>query len=207
MSSSLFFEFLRRLSTSFSDSEGLTPELMKLNEDPAFRGQGCMPPWAFLQELGMGKHIGKDSENGLSSSIRHVNGWGAEQWGKFFGAVLKANPRRSRPAHHHEPFNLYPSDLKGECRDLAVFLALEGKQFKSKGTKFLTFNEAIEKMIQHQTSLKCKGVTKQMLLITTSWDAEVFQPWYGNFVDFRKDGVESSFALWTVNGWSEAELG
>ena len=128
-------------------------------------------------------------------------------WGKLFRAVLKANSAQSGLRYGQGAFNLYPTDLKGECKDLAVFMALECVPFKSKGTKTLKFKEAIEKMVQHQQSVKCKGKTREMLLITSSWSTEDFQPWHGNFVDFRQDGVVTRLAMWTGNGWLESELG
>ena len=215
MSNSLFIEFLRRLASSHDHSESLYHEFSRLEDEILSGKHEALGPRHLLTtvlERGVLPMSHAHEEDALPSAGRppffhgHA-GWGVELWGKLFGAVLKANSAQPGLRYGQGAFNLYPTDLKGECKDLAVFMALECAPFKSKGTKTLKFKEAIEKMVQHQQSVKCKGMTKNMLLVTSSWSTEDFQPWHGNFVDFRQDGVVTRLAMWTGNGCLESELG
>lgn len=223
-SSSLFIDFLRRLSiTAFGSDWPLDEELRRLDERDRPRDHHVLPAFGMIHEVSKRGFLPM-SEWERQSAIEQRNqdgfgpqgrspfflgngGWGASDWGKMFGAVLRAGNKRTYSQQPSDAFNLYPSDLKGDCQDLAVFMALNCDPLKVSGLSTLKFKDAVEKMVQHQQGNRCAGKTTEMLLISTSWSTQDFQPWHGSFSDFKARGVTTRLALWTGNGWLETELG
>ena len=139
-----------------------------------------------------------DSKGEFSRLLRCA-GTSPKDWGEFFLSIQKG-----RRALNGE-FNLYPSEVEGDCRPLAVFLALDAAPFKVRGLKTLSFAHALQAMVQHQQG-GCEGVTREMLLVTSSWDAEMYQPWLGNFRRMART-CTIRMAQWTGSGWLESQLG
>jgi len=74
-----------------------------------------------------------------------------------------------------EAINLYPSNNKGGCYELAYFIALKRSPY-AKGNGHLDCRKAMEKLIQH-TLGSCRNITKQAIFITASWDAGAYNEW------------------------------
>lgn len=139
-----------------------------------------------------------DAERPFSRLFR-CEGTSPKDWGEFFKSIQK-----SRGAMHGG-FNLYPSEAAGDCQPLAVFLALDATPFKVRGLKTLSFARALQAMVQHQQG-GCEGATREMLLVTSSWDAQVFHPWRGNFKRMASS-CNIRIVQWTGSGWLEYYLG
>jgi len=80
--------------------------------------------------------------------------------------------------------NLYPSNTKGECHELAYFFALKNSPY-AKGNGHLGCRQAMEKLIQH-TQGACQKITKQAIFITAHWDANAYQDWKHILTDIDK---------------------
>lgn len=122
-----------------------------------------------------------------------------KDWGGVFMSIQKSR------AGMNGGFNLYPSEVAGHCQPLAVFVALDATPFKVRGLKTLSFAHALQAMVQHQQG-GCEGTTREMLLVTSSWDAQVYQPWLGNF---KRMATSCTIRMvqWTGSGWLESHLG
>lgn len=87
--------------------------------------------------------------------------------------------------------NLYPSDIKGPCRPVAVFLSLRSLQ-KSKKGRYVAFYLIMEKLIQHMQG-KCSGVTEKALIYTDDWKGDIYEDWKTNIERLRRDGARIYF--------------
>jgi len=80
--------------------------------------------------------------------------------------------------------NLFPSNTKGACHELAYFFALKNSPY-AKGNGHLGCRQAMEKVIQH-TQGACRNITKQAIFITAHWDANAYQDWKHILADIDK---------------------
>jgi len=84
--------------------------------------------------------------------------------------------------------NCYPGLPGADCHELAIFISLSSAKYKNyaKGSKskHLSFSDALEKIVQHMQGY-CFKQTKTAILITDSWDADIFSKWQSNLQVIR----------------------
>lgn len=98
-----------------------------------------------------------------------------------------------------EPHNLYPSDVKGECKDLAVFVALDSKAIGLKRKHAVSFREVIPVIVQHVQGHCPK--TRGVLLLTSTWNQDEIEPWLNNIRQFQLERFDIFLRIgdrWTV---------
>ena len=117
--------------------------------------------------------------------------------GKAFQEVFDGYARMS-----FFPYKLIPSDEEGDCKEVAVFVALDAKSMKLKPKHRMSFKEALERIVQHVQGT-CAGTTKHILLITSSMDADDLAPWLGNIRNFGD--VKFDILLRTGSTWKEMD--
>jgi len=74
--------------------------------------------------------------------------------------------------------NCYPSVTKGNCCEVAFFIALKGSSY-ARGQGHLSCRKAMEKIVQHMQGTCC-DYTKQAVLITANWDEPAYSEWKAN---------------------------
>jgi len=82
-------------------------------------------------------------------------------------------------SRYREKINLYPSEVKGRCREICVGLAFN--QWGSKSKKDPGF-EMVANWINNYWH-KCKDINNSTIIITTAWDQDQFQKYYKNTFD------------------------
>lgn len=85
-----------------------------------------------------------------------------------------------------EEINCYPAGPTEKCFSKAVFISLNGKIAKGKG--HLKFSELFDTLIRHVQG-NCHGTTKQIAIITDTWEATTYEHWEGNINTMRKEGI------------------
>ncbi len=99
--------------------------------------------------------------------------------------------------------NLFPSNTKGACHELAYFFALKNSPY-AKGNGHLGCRQAMEKVIQH-TQGACRNITKQAIFITAHWDANAYQDWKHILADIDKT-IELEVYLLTGNSATRIDV-
>jgi hypothetical protein len=82
--------------------------------------------------------------------------------------------------------NCYPGDAVHKCFPTAVFVALEGK-LKS-GRWHYNFERSLQAMVKHVHGA-CPHVTRDVVLITDSWCAPIFEKWQANINTMIQSGI------------------
>jgi len=85
-----------------------------------------------------------------------------------------------------EEINCYPGNPTDKCCPKAIFISLNGKIAKGKG--HLKFADLFDNLIRHLQG-HCHGTTKQIAIITDTWEATVYEHWEGNINTMRKEGI------------------
>lgn len=83
--------------------------------------------------------------------------------------------------------NCYPGCPKSPCYEKAVFISLSGG-LKGRWRGHLSFDDALEKIVKHCGG-RCSTITKQIGLITDTWDAKSFDSWRQNLINFKRSGI------------------
>lgn len=87
--------------------------------------------------------------------------------------------------------NLYPSDIKGPCYPVAVFLSL--RSFKKYGRgQYQGFWKIMEKLVQHMQG-SCWRNTTKALIYTDDWDGRIYKEWRTNIEHMRREGAKVYF--------------
>jgi hypothetical protein len=87
------------------------------------------------------------------------------------------------PRGNSGSYNLYPSSLRGDCCDLAVFISLTCPAY-TRGQGHLDFGPAIEKIVQHCQGY-CPEITKDAVFITDSWNPSIVYQWRANLENIQ----------------------
>lgn len=91
----------------------------------------------------------------------------------------------------HRRINLYPSDIKGPCYPVAVFLSL--RSFKKFGPRrYVGFWKIMEKLVQHMQG-NCWRDTEKALIYTDDWDGRIYKEWQTNIERMRGEGAKVYF--------------
>lgn len=128
------------------------------------------------------------------------------EWGVIFRQMtdrimwlrLPDNEDAQNPIQPASQWNLYPSDLSGPCQPKGVFFAVDAPEFGMKRKETLDLQTALHAMVQRAQG-RCAHVNKEIVLVTTSWDARIVGPWQGNLNNFP--GSLRVF-LWTGQTWT-----
>ena len=111
--------------------------------------------------------------------------------------------------NHGRPINFYPSEHKGACCDLAVFVSITGKKYtkyKKKGTtSSYNFSDVLEAFCKHMQG-DCVGITHQSVIITDSWNPDVWEQYRSRIKAVMKGRNEVEIYLITDPYISEIDL-
>jgi hypothetical protein len=87
--------------------------------------------------------------------------------------------------------NFFPSENKGACYEVAMFVSFHKPVFglKFKKDQMVTLDEVLKKIVQ-QVLGTCYPTNQKIILITDKIDTEVFEPWLGNLKAMKRMGTE-----------------
>jgi len=81
--------------------------------------------------------------------------------------------------------NCYPSNIKGSCMQEAYFISLTSKSYAT-DRGHLSFKKALECIVQHMQG-SCYNYTKVAILVSDSWDTDVFNDWRDNLEQIKRE--------------------
>lgn len=89
----------------------------------------------------------------------------------------------------HDEINCYPGNPAHECYPLAVFVSLHGRlaNAKKKWGDY-NFENILQAIIKHVQGA-CPDVTRDIVLITDTWNALSFEKWQANIDTIIRSGV------------------
>jgi hypothetical protein len=87
--------------------------------------------------------------------------------------------------------NFFPSDKKGNCHEIAMFVSFHKPIFKVnlRRNQMVSLDEVLKKLVQ-QVLGTCYPKNKKIILLTDKIDTDVFEPWIGNLKAIKKMGME-----------------
>lgn len=91
---------------------------------------------------------------------QRINGVGSEQIPDIIGGGTGLSE-----------VNCYPGYPSNKCCQTAFFVSLNSKTI-ARGGGHLHFRKILERLIDHMI-IKCGGITKNVVIITDSWDARI----------------------------------
>jgi hypothetical protein len=94
-------------------------------------------------------------------------------------------------AHVRHNMNFFPSENKGACHEVALFVSFHKSVFglKFKKDQMVSLDEVIKKLVQ-QVLGTCYPINQKIILLTDKIDTEVFDPWLGNLRAMKRMGME-----------------
>jgi hypothetical protein len=100
-----------------------------------------------------------------------------------------------------DSMNFFPSDRKGACHNVAMFVSFHKPIFdiKFKRDQMISLDVLLKKVVQ-QVLGTCYPINKKIVLITDKVDTEVFEPWIGNLKAMKKMGLEIEVVYLKSNG-------
>jgi hypothetical protein len=100
-----------------------------------------------------------------------------------------------------DSMNFFPSDRKGACHDVAMFVSLHKPIFdiKFKRDQMISLDVVLKKVVQ-QVLGTCYPINKKIVLITDKVDTEIFEPWIGNLKAMKRMGLEIEVVYLKSNG-------
>jgi hypothetical protein len=87
----------------------------------------------------------------------------------------------------HE-FNFYPSDIKGNCCEVAFFASLLGERWRLRKNQKIPFDQMFKNLINHCQG-KCSTKTKYAIIIADNWDDDIANFWQPNIEVLKSIGV------------------
>jgi hypothetical protein len=87
----------------------------------------------------------------------------------------------------HE-FNFYPSDMKGNCCEVAFFASLQGERWRLRKNQKTPFDQMFKNLINHCQGI-CSTKTKYAIIIADNWDDDVANFWQPNIDILKSMGV------------------
>ena len=103
--------------------------------------------------------------------------------------------------------NFYPSDQKGACCDLAIFLSISGTRFSKiikRKKELYSFKGIMDAFSKHMQG-DCVGITRQCVIITDSWEPDVWENYKSRIKQIKKS-AEVEIYLISDPHLSEIEL-
>jgi hypothetical protein len=87
--------------------------------------------------------------------------------------------------------NFFPSENKGSCCEIAMFVSLNKPVFglKLKKDQMIPIDQVIKTLVQ-QVLGTCYPINKKIILLTDKVDTDIFDPWIGNLRTIKKMGNE-----------------
>lgn len=87
--------------------------------------------------------------------------------------------------------NFFPSENKGACREVAMFVSFHKPAFgvKFKKDQMIPLDDVLRKLVQ-QVLGTCYPQNKKIILLTDKVDTEIFEPWLGNLKAIERMGME-----------------
>lgn len=87
--------------------------------------------------------------------------------------------------------NFYPSETKGACSEIAMFVSFHKSNFdiKLKKDQMVSLDEVLKKLVQ-QVLGTCYPINQKIILLTDKIDTEVFEHWLGNLRAMKRMGME-----------------
>jgi hypothetical protein len=87
--------------------------------------------------------------------------------------------------------NFFPSENKGACREIAMFVSFHKPAFgvKFKKDQMIPLDDVLRKLVQ-QVLGTCYPQNKKIILLTDKVDTEIFEPWLGNLKAIERMGME-----------------
>ena len=87
----------------------------------------------------------------------------------------------------HE-FNFYPSDINGECCEVAFFSTLIGGRWNLEDKEKNSFEQMFKNLINHCQG-KCSKKTKYAVILADNWDDDIAIFWQPNIDILKANGV------------------
>lgn len=100
--------------------------------------------------------------------------------------------------------NFFPSENKGVCCEVAMFVSFHKPTFglKFKKDQMISLDDVLKKLVQ-QVLGTCYPTNQKILLLTDKVDTEVFEPWLGNLRAIKRMGMELEIVYLRSNGSTE----
>ena len=107
-------------------------------------------------------------------------------------------------AHVRHKMNFFPSENKGACHELAMFVSFHKPIFgmKFKKDQMIPVDDVLKKLVQ-QVLGTCYPTNQKILLLTDKVDTEVFEPWLGNLRAIKRMGMEIEIIYLRSDGSTE----
>jgi hypothetical protein len=107
-------------------------------------------------------------------------------------------------AHVRHKMNFFPSENKGACHELAMFVSFHKPIFgmKFKKDQMIPVDDVLKKLVQ-QVLGTCYPTNQKILLLTDKVDTAVFEPWFGNLKAIKRMGMELEIVYLRSNGSTE----
>lgn len=106
--------------------------------------------------------------------------------------------------HLGRTINFFPSENKGACCEIAMFVSFHKPVFglKFKKDQMVILDEVLKKLVQ-QVLGTCYPINKKILLLTDKVDTDVFEPWLGNLRAIKRMGMELELVYLRSDGSTE----
>ena len=100
--------------------------------------------------------------------------------------------------------NFYPSENKGSCCEIAMFVSFHKQIFelKFKNNQMISLNDVLKKLVQ-QVLGTCYPKNQKIILLTDKVDTEIFEPWLGNLFAIKRMGMEIQVVFLRGDGSTE----
>ena len=87
--------------------------------------------------------------------------------------------------------NFFPSENKGLCCEVAMFVSFHKPSFglKFKKDQMIALDEVLRKLVQ-QVLGTCYPKNQKIILLTDKVDTDVFDPWLANLKAIKRIGME-----------------
>ena len=100
--------------------------------------------------------------------------------------------------------NFFPSENKGACCEVAMFVSFHKPIFglKFKKDHMISLDDVLKKLVQ-QVLGTCYPKNQKIILLTDKVDTEVFEPWLGNLRAIKRMGMEIEIIYLRSDGSTE----
>lgn len=100
--------------------------------------------------------------------------------------------------------NFFPSENKGACCEVAMFVSFHKPIFglKFKKDHMISLDEVLKKLVQ-QVLGTCYPKNQKIILLTDKVDTEVFESWLGNLRAIKRMGMEIEIIYLRSDGSTE----
>jgi hypothetical protein len=87
--------------------------------------------------------------------------------------------------------NFFPSENKGACHEVAMFVSFHKSVFglKFKKDQMIPLDDVLKKLVQ-QVLGTCYPTNQKILLLTDNIETDLFEPWIGNLKAIQRMGIE-----------------